>query len=376
MSTALALSERHLSLPESCLFSPTELSIPSGISKEDFSRLGRALAAIDQADGLWKADYALAAIEHFEKEEGLPIASAATGLSEFFLYKASFVAKKFPPRKRFSTFTFSHYRALLPFPDEFLDRFLPTICDQKLSAKSLRALAVAAFGKEPVDAKQPTKHSVSIREITWNALKQVAPSRKVADLIEHILLEWLARPQDERRAAINATARGREQKRKKEKIKEPADVQYQLKKFQKEHPEAVAQFSDEPVGSRENDGNKPDAAQPRPNYAERREQQIAEGAQSIPKKYHTPATIKLQWTECSGNSFLDTEEGAALLKKSQTIPTRFRSEADAIAAEQENFERCGYHEKVVHCSSCSTKVRHQIWHVAHIFSGDHLRPVV
>ncbi|MHB8216250.1 MAG: hypothetical protein ACYDDS_09240 [Candidatus Sulfotelmatobacter sp.] len=330
MSAALTLQQpRHLALPDACLFAPAALSIPSSISKSEFSRLGRALAQVGQSNDIWKADYALAAIEHFEKEEGLQLAHEATGLSKFFLYKASFVAKRFPPEHRLPGYKYSAYRELMPFPPEWAYAFLVRHADEKLSSKSLRALAVKEFGGEPYKAKQPKKRAVSIRRELYARLREHAPSQKVASFIETLLEDWLKaldQPVGDTEAAGN----------------EPAATS--------RHPETSAATET-----------------PRPDYETRRKRQLAEGAQPITKhryKKSKPHELRLQWTPCAKKI-----SGNGIVRGANSRADCFRTLEDAQAAEEKYFQEMGYHNEIVYCVvPCGA------YHVKHAYSGETQTP--
>jgi hypothetical protein len=198
MTTSLTVSSpRHLALPECAPFAPTELRIGADCSKDDFARIAKALAAIDTADGLWVADLAAFAEDHWQAD-GLALAREATSLSVHFLKRSARVARYFPPQHRFPNYKFVHYRALLPFPQEAARTILEKYAEhRRLSANALRALAVEEY-EEPVKAcKQPQKHSLQIRETIWARLAQHATSKKIALLVELILDEWLKKPESE-----------------------------------------------------------------------------------------------------------------------------------------------------------------------------------
>src|SRR5271163_3000338 len=148
MSTALAVSPRHLALPESCLFAPTELSIPAAISKEDFKQLGAALCAIDTADGLWQADFALYAIRRWAAE-GLNLASAATNLTARYLKNCARVAEVFAPEHRRKNINLLMYMRLLSFSEQpELHTWLASIATlPHLSCRKIYILACAKWGK-------------------------------------------------------------------------------------------------------------------------------------------------------------------------------------------------------------------------------------
>lgn len=353
MNTSLALPSRSLSslsIP-GALFSPVELSIDPSTSAEDYQRIGKAISSIGDADELWESDYALWGMKHFGAE-GLTLAAGATGLSKGFLKRCARIAEVFPPERRHPNLKRNHYRVLLPFDQSKLDVWLPTVVNQKrLSSKSLRALAVEALG-EPVTAKQPAKRSVKIHETLWSQLLQHAPSRKASVLVEVILDEWLRRPQSEqdislatvelqkrqkqearppatieqRKAASERARKWRAAKvEKPAKIEEPANVRFQLEKF--EHTT-------------------------RATYAERRQKQLAEGATPIPEKGPPKSQVKIVFFECPGLSFIENSDGM-MSRLTKASASRFHSLEKAEAAAREYGEDRGYACEGFQCEKCS-----------------------
>jgi hypothetical protein len=116
-------------------------------------------------------------------------------------------------------------------------------------------------------------------------------------------------------------------------------------------------------------------ATPRPTYEQRREQQIAEGALPVPQKPEKKYSLRVQWSECRGESFKDTENGAVPFRgRASEKPTKFLSYDAALEAEEEHFKECGCHEQIAVCPSCSLRAssmlhKRQVWHVAHRYSG-------
>jgi hypothetical protein len=354
---SLAINERrHLELPESCLFAPTELRIGPALSQNEFSRLGKALASVDQASDLWACDYALAGQNRWG-DEGLAVAAAATRLSVGYLKVSARIAERFEPARRFPNMTREHYRGLCCFPVEFTDEWLPTVVEKGFSAKTLRALAVEAFGSDPkAGYSKDKKRQVSIPETLFARLKECSPIPKVAVFIEQILLDFVsnATPEEKERitAALNALPRAayrartrRKAKKLKEKpapepeIVEPADVRFQLKKFEESK---------------------------RQTYAERRQEQLTNGAQPVPvkeKKY--TSKVRIIFTEC---------RGIPLDSNSKFYPSRFYSQDDADSAAAEYSADRGYICEAFVCEVCSSIPRNlgrrsretyckTVWHV-------------
>jgi hypothetical protein len=210
MSAALTVQPRHLAIPESCLFSPAALSIPAAISKEEFQKLGAALVALDTADGLWTCDLAHFAITRWGKEEGAEIARVATGYRACTVLKLAYIAERFTPEHRPDGFTRAHFKALLPFPQDWLNTWLPTVASRRLSAAGIRALAVEQFGSDPSQRPMRKMRAVSIPAALFARLAEVSPTQKVSTLAEAIFIEWLSKSPEEQQFSIAVAA---EQKR-------------------------------------------------------------------------------------------------------------------------------------------------------------------
>ena len=211
MSAALTVQPRHLTLPECCLFAPTELQIGPALSQTEFSRLGKALSSVDQASDLWACDYALAGKNRWG-EDGLKLAAAATKLSVGYLKVSARIAERFDPSRRFPNLTRHHYRCLVPFPVEFTDAWLPTVIDRNLSANLLRAVAVEAYGSDPCKCRAQNEHrTVLIRQVLYARLKELSPIPKTAVFIEEVLEDFLSTATPEAQARIAAAILAREE---------------------------------------------------------------------------------------------------------------------------------------------------------------------
>jgi hypothetical protein len=334
---ALTISQpRHLELPEACLVTPSQLSIPQSISKEDFLAVAAKLKALGQAEDFWLADAA-----HFAKKwnDGLQLMAETVGRTKYHLVRVAQVAERFTPAKRFS-YTVAHLRVLMPFPDEFLDHFLPSAANFNLSVKALRIRAEEEYGYNPYKPKNPKKRSVPFRADLWARLQAHAPKR-VSALIERICEDWLEQRSEAPTAPVGDTEAGGND---------------------------IPSTSDQPETSAATDI-------PKAAYEDRRKQQIADGAQQIPAKPSKKYSLRVQWTECRGESFTDTENGPVQFRAGYNDrPTKFFSEENASEAEQCHAAECGYHELVVHCPSCSlrascSKRAVKVYHVAHRYSG-------
>jgi hypothetical protein len=352
MSAALTLQPRHLALPDACLVTPSQLSIPRSISKEDFLAVAAKLKALGQAEDFWLADAASFAKKW---DDGLQLMAETVGRTKYHLVRVSQIAERFTPAKRFS-YTVAHLRALMPFPDEFLDRFLPSAANLNLSVKALRARAETEFGSNPYKPQQPKKRSVPLRASLLAQLSERAP-RKVSVLVERICDEWLSKSTEQQASLLAGEELQKEQK--KQKPREPeapgtADVRYQLKLYEAAQ-KAAGKAKKDAIGSAEAEGNEPAATQPCPNseaprppYEDRRKQQIAEGAAKIKLKHQKSAPkkctckIRLVWTTCKG-------PGAFSVLRADSF--RKRERAEVAAAE---FKAChGWTPFIALCELCS-----------------------
>lgn len=319
---ALAIQERHLTIPQCALFSPIELQIAANCSEADFTRTCKLVAALGTANDMWIADASFYAIEHFGREHGLKIAAEATGYKSFSLAKSARVSEAFPPQKRFPDYSFNAYRFLLPFPVEWRDAFLARHVGESLTSRGLRLLAVKEFGSEPYKAARVKKRTVEIAEDIYEQVRtRIGKDGKIYFLVENMLKRWLAQ------------------------TPVPAPV-----------------HTPEPVVEPEK----------RPTYAERRTAQLAaDPAAKIPAKEKKLVKVKFAWTECTATQFVDSENGLAQYKGPHgSNPTKFYSEADALTAEAEHFSARGYHQRVKKCESCSGgNARKQVYHIYHVYPG-------
>ena len=206
MTSALNVQQRHLQLPDSCLFAPTELQIGSEISQPEFSRLGKALSAVDQASDLWACDYALAGQKRWG-DEGLKLAATATKLSASYLKIGARIAERFDPSRRYAGLTREHYRGICCFPIEFTDKWLPTVVEKGFGAKTLRALAVEAFGSDPKQGYTRNHNKskpVHIPLTLYALFQERSPITKTAVFIRVVLEDWLNTATTEQQSRVAA----------------------------------------------------------------------------------------------------------------------------------------------------------------------------
>lgn len=313
MSTAaLTVQPRHLALPDSCLFAPTELAIPTQISQNEYQKLGAGLSKLTDASGLWLADF-VAFGDRWEN--GLALASAATGRSRHHLKRCGQVAVRFPAAKRFPAYTIAHYRHMMPFPAEFTDTFLSKVARLNLSVKALRIRAEAEYGSNPYGVKNPKKRSVPIRTDLWASLQAHAPKR-VSALVERICELWLQQAPD---PPVKAEPKA-------EKIIEPASLDFQLAKYYKQQKAAK-----DAVGAGPSDGNEPSHAETQPETGK-------------PKK--CTCKIRFVWGICKGpNSHVAIRANA------------YESRQAAEAAVAKYFACHQWHPFISFCELCKA------WHL-------------
>jgi hypothetical protein len=380
------------------------MQIGPSTSQAEYQKLGAGLRKLDNASELWTADFSLFGVRTWGKEQGLQLAHDATELSKFFLYKTSFVAARFTPEHRLPGYKYSAYRELMPFPPEWAYAFLTRHGGEKLSSRSLRALAVKEFGEEPYKAKQPKKRNVSIRSEIYARLAQHSASQKVASFIEQILGDWLRRVEGPPLTNAEKQQRYRErhpgrnaiiQKRWRDKQGKPAattyhdnlnvsrtepgvdeepsidDIEAAIRARDAQKDVVGACPSDSPAVDDSIPSPHPSAAPetPRPTYEERRKAQYTARVQPVPKKRRERArkyrgqthALRLQWVPCSKKSSGDGAVRGANSQRADCFPTL----EDAQAAEEKYFQEKGYRNEIVYCIvPCGA------YHVKHAYSGE------
>jgi hypothetical protein len=323
---------------------------------------------------------------HFGRRPAYDLAQAHTKWHRLSLYRIAGVASYFPKPLRFETLSWSVYVLLRPFPLSFLEKFIPTIADSRLSAKLLRERACAEYGSDPQEWRKQKKYRmVRIATSLCDKIVEKSGSAKVTALVTEILESWLIGEKCERQPAS-----GNKTQEWNQKVKDAGNEPVEAEKA--------------PVGDTESDGNEPDATQTcpkpepprpvegdlsepatrrspneylaaedgihrltdRPTYDQRRAQQIAAGAEPIKKKLRKPKprALRLQWTPCSKP--IRVEKGAVTFRSHK--PDCFRTLEDARAAEEKNFQEKGHREEVVYCV-----VPCDAYHVKHIYSSEVLQ---
>jgi hypothetical protein len=373
-STAITVAHADLALPRGAMFHPKMLQIGVSTSREQYQQLGAGIQKIDDASQLWSCDYCLFGLRTWGKEEGLELAHAATGYTKGTCKKLAYIAERFTPERRPDGFTRAHFKALLPFPQEWLNTWLPTVANRRLTSKGVRALAIEAYGSDP--SQKPTTGKTRTVRISCAVYAQLVElnATQPASLAEAILTTWLSTSPEEQSACLAAAAEiKRERKntrhrnriaakkaKKAEKIIEPLDMASQLARFKKAHPE----YGKDSVGTSRTVGSEPDATEPRPSYEDRRKEHIAGGAQPIKPKARKQYTskVKIVFTECRGNSFIESTDGAINSFSNAARADRFFTLEKAEKAAAEYSADRGYLCEAFLCEPCSS-IATTIWHV-------------
>lgn len=211
MSNALVVSpSRSLDLPLGALFSPKELVVGPSTTKAEYQRLVSGLAKIDDAEKIWICDALLWSMNKFGIVDGVELSHAATGYTKGTCKKLAHIASRFTPEHRPDGFTRAHFKALLPFPQEWLNSWLPTVSNRKLSASGVRQLAIEQFGSDP--SRRPVKktRNVSISATLYAALRELNQTQPSA-LVEAILTAWLSAPPEEQSACLAVAAESKKE---------------------------------------------------------------------------------------------------------------------------------------------------------------------
>jgi hypothetical protein len=314
------------------------------MNQQQWVKCGEELLYTHASSQFSIGDWVLVGIATFGRTEAFDAAQEITGTGNTrnFYTRCAAVANYYKPELRFPSLPFSVYEQLRHWPISFLEKFIPEVAPSGRSCAQILHLAVEQFGSNPSPRKQQLKrHSVSLKASVYFAARERAKAenfKKVHFWIEQVLTDYLATSQSAGKASV---------------------------------PDSPGVGSDvEHAETQPEEGAEPES--PRPDYATRRAQQIAAGAKPVSRKPAKPTKLRMLWTECHGESFKDTENGAVKFRApSSGHPTKFFSEEDAIMAEAEFFKEKGYHERVVFCSTCSLQQlrKRQVWHVAHVFSS-------
>jgi hypothetical protein len=330
------------------------------MNQQQWISRGRQLAKVTSSSSWDLGDWAIEGEQYFgTKTASYDEAQAITGISRGILYRHAMLARHYSKQLRFTSIPFFAYYQLKPFPIEFTSRFLPTVADKDLTCGQILARAIEEYGSDPAPRRKKLakRHPVYLYSALYNALAERAPDKhSVPAFIQTILEEWLVGATTERQPTSNAkTAEWRRR------VVE-TDAQGSAEASGNESADAQPQ----PTASTEPES-------PRPTYAERREQQIAHGAQPIPAKLHrrpVPSTkkrffnTKLQWTECHGKSYIEGKDGVLSPAGKALRASCIDSEAEANALNEQFAKYYGYKEQVVYCDVCKA------WHLKHIYAAE------
>jgi hypothetical protein len=292
-------------------------------------------------------DWVNVGIQAFGRTPAFNAAQQITGTkhTRTFFTRCAAVASYYKPALRFPKLHFHTYEVLARFPLSFLEQFIPAVAESGRSCKAAYELACEQYGSDPRRKRRSRKfHSVQLPETLFHSLAVRASSPdKTHLLIVRILSEW-----EQQQGVGKASV-----------------------------PDSPSVWSESPAMTTQTEkGAEPES--PKPSYAERREQQIAGGAQPIAPKLHRHSTtprkctckIKVAFVECRRKAYVENFDGSIKRLGTTAQPTRFKTEEEAVAASLRFVECHGYSEEIFYCAECCA------WHLRHKYSARNIAAVL
>jgi hypothetical protein len=264
-----------------------------------------------------------------------------------YVWRVAAISERFPTEKRLPEVSWYVYQRLQPFPPEITDKLLSLAAEKSIGARRLFTMACEMAGEDPADRTKNRTKKVAIPAALYATLRERANGGKVSKLAQQAIEEWLVGKPVERKPSGARTLGWKEQVLASKKAPEPV--------------KAVESVPEEPKSTQASVAPGQAVSEPRPAYVERREAQLAAGAAPIPAKIRK-TKVQLLWTECRPKSFIQDDEGRTAPFKEAIRPTCFRTEAEAVAANELFKKERGYAEEIVYCEV------HRAFHLKHIYS--------
>jgi len=287
-------------------------------------------------------------------EDAITAVRKTTRWTAGYVRRVAAISERFPTEKRLPEISWYVYQRLQPFPPEITDKLIPLAAEKGLGARRLYAMAVALAGEDPADRTKNRTKKVVIPESLYATLRERANGRTVSKLAQQAIEEWLVGKPVERKPSGARTLEWKQQVLASSKTPEPVKAEEPVPESQQPTQANVAPAPTVPAAEGEDKSL-------RPTYAERRVAAISAGAAPIPAKIRK-TKVQLLWIECRPKSFIQDDEGRTAPFKEPIRPTCFRTEADAVAANELFKQERGYAEEIVYCEV------HHAWHLRHIYS--------
>lgn len=350
--------------------------------------VGKSLSRQREASAFLLGDWINDGVETYGKVAAYDYAEKVIRRARCSLYLFAHVARAFAPERRVPDLSFQHHAVLAKFPPAIVDELLAEAIERGLTCKQVRTAAEERCGVQKANGRRK-KVVISLAEQTIADLKELAPGKKVNWTVVGIVEDFL-RTKGFAVPERLTTAERRERWQASGKCifcgTNPADegnracgdCRQKNADRQKKAPEPVKAAEPVPeqpqptqasvapsLGVPAVDGE--DKA-PRPSYAERRKQQIAAGAPPIPPRLHKFSTrpkkeaVRIAWVDCEPRTYVESNEGEVRQLSKGPQPTNFKTEEDAMKANELFKESHGYAEQIEFCRVHSAfHLRHKIW---------------
>jgi hypothetical protein len=320
------------------------------MNQADWLKRLKELHAVSNSHQFDLGDHVNRGIETFGRTEAFDAAAEITGTKHTrnFFTRCASVASFYPASLRFPKLSFHTYEVLARFPLDFLSTFIPSVADSGRSCAQIYALAVERYGSDPRRGKKlGKKHVVRLPEKLFCELSARASNpSKTSLLIVQILEDYLDASQSSGKASVPDSPSD---------VPAPADIQ--------PHPENGVADEKRPTYEERRAAQKAAKLEAQKAAKAANEQKrIAKRTKELSSK-KSFFKVRLLWTECHGKSYIDSKDGELLSAGKALRATRFVSEAEAAAVNEQFARYYGYREAVVHCDTCKA------WHLKHIYAS-------
>lgn len=311
---------------------------------------GIALFQKERADHHFKlGDYVNEGINAFGSDECWQALKQITGSKNTrnFYRRCATVAALYPPSLRFANLTFNTYEALRHFPLTFLEKFVPSVADSGRSCKQILFLAIEQFGSNPAPQKKKLKRcSVNLSPAVYLAALEAAKKVKQQTQfwIEMVIKDALGAqiPPVPDKPTVPCDVQSAEPRPKTSEPYKPIEVdlsdeQEATRKWVRREGIGEAR-SGPPEYLDAEDGIR--RLTDRPTYQQRREEQIAAGAQPIKKKLKGRDPVRGITPSMYGTCARATK--FSTLEEAQEVAERYSAAKGYPLCADHHCDTCGF----------------------------------
>lgn len=180
---------------EGARFNPASLSLPAGMSEDEWQQAGQKVVAVCESAAWWVGDWMNYGTQTFGRSRALDLGVQATGYTRGTLCTYASVASRVPPEQRVAGVSFGKHEAVMTLQPEDRIKLLTEAQELGLNENQILELVREEKG-QPRRFNQVRKGTrrvtLFLEPAVYEQLLENGGGHSVQYLIPQIIAEWLA----------------------------------------------------------------------------------------------------------------------------------------------------------------------------------------